>query len=72
MAMITDVEDYFTKGCGRCDRFGTPDCSTRRWIDVRTARGVVRNVRRAAPDCASAVANASSGVAASTSISANT
>ncbi len=33
MAMITDVEDYFTKGCGRCDRFGTPDCSTRRWID---------------------------------------
>lgn len=33
MAMITDVEDYFTKGCGRCDRFDTPDCSTRRWID---------------------------------------
>lgn len=33
MAIITDVEDYFTKGCGRCDRFGTPDCSTRRWID---------------------------------------
>lgn len=33
MAMITDVEDFFTKGCGRCDRFDTPDCSTRRWID---------------------------------------
>lgn len=32
MAMITDIEDYFTKGCGRCDRFGTPDCSTRGWI----------------------------------------
>lgn len=31
--MITDIEDYFTKGCGRCDRFATPDCSTRRWID---------------------------------------
>ena len=30
--MITDVEDYFTKGCGRCDRFATPDCSARRWI----------------------------------------
>lgn len=30
--MITDVEDYFAKGCGRCDRFGTPDCSTRQWL----------------------------------------
>ena len=30
--MITDVEDYFAKGCGRCDRFGTPDCSTRAWL----------------------------------------
>ena len=29
--MITEVEDYFTKGCGRCDRFATPECSTRRW-----------------------------------------
>ena len=33
MAMITDPDDFFTKGCGRCDRFATPDCSTRRWID---------------------------------------
>ena len=32
-AMITNVEDFFTKGCGRCDRFATPDCSTRRWLD---------------------------------------
>ncbi|MBO6636915.1 MAG: YdeI/OmpD-associated family protein [Roseitalea sp.] len=31
--MITDVEDFFTKGCGRCDRFDTPDCSTKRWAD---------------------------------------
>jgi uncharacterized protein YdeI (YjbR/CyaY-like superfamily) len=30
--MITDVEDFFTLGCGRCDRFATPDCSTRFWI----------------------------------------
>ncbi len=29
--MITDIEDYFSKGCGRCDRFATPDCSTRQW-----------------------------------------
>ncbi len=31
--MITDADDFFTKGCGRCDRFATPDCSTRPWID---------------------------------------
>ncbi len=31
--MIVDVEDYFVKGCGRCDRYATPSCSTRRWID---------------------------------------
>jgi len=33
MAMITDPEDYFTRGCGRCERFATPACATRRWID---------------------------------------
>ena len=31
--MIDDIEDFFTKGCGRCERFATPDCSTRKWID---------------------------------------
>lgn len=30
-AMITDPHVYFAKGCGRCDRFDTPDCSTMRW-----------------------------------------
>ena len=29
--MITEIEDYFTKGCGRCPRFDTPECSTKRW-----------------------------------------
>jgi uncharacterized protein YdeI (YjbR/CyaY-like superfamily) len=29
--MITEIEDYFTKGCGRCDRFNTPECSALRW-----------------------------------------
>ena len=29
--MITEIEDYFSKGCGRCKRFGTPDCSTKKW-----------------------------------------
>jgi uncharacterized protein YdeI (YjbR/CyaY-like superfamily) len=33
MAMMSDPDDFFTKGCGRCDRFATPDCSTRLWID---------------------------------------
>ncbi|MEM7165826.1 MAG: YdeI/OmpD-associated family protein [Planctomycetota bacterium] len=31
--MITDIEEFFTKGCGRCERFATPDCSTRQWSD---------------------------------------
>jgi uncharacterized protein YdeI (YjbR/CyaY-like superfamily) len=29
--MITEIEDFFTRGCGRCDRFDTPDCSARHW-----------------------------------------
>lgn len=29
--MITNIEDYFLKGCGRCERFDTPDCSTKQW-----------------------------------------
>lgn len=31
--MITEVEEYFVRGCGRCARFDTPDCSTRAWIE---------------------------------------
>jgi uncharacterized protein YdeI (YjbR/CyaY-like superfamily) len=33
MAMITDPDEFFIRGCGRCERFSTPDCSTRLWID---------------------------------------
>ena len=29
--MIEEAEDYFAKGCGRCDRFDTPDCSALKW-----------------------------------------
>jgi len=37
--MITDVEDYFTKGCGRCKRFDTPNCSATIWNKgLRTLR----------------------------------
>ncbi len=31
--MITDIDVYFASGCGRCERFATPDCATRRWAD---------------------------------------
>ncbi|MBE9639071.1 YdeI/OmpD-associated family protein [Salipiger mangrovisoli] len=31
--MITDVDDYFRLGCGRCARFDTPDCATRLWAE---------------------------------------
>lgn len=39
--MITEVEDFFAKGCGRCARFATPDCSVRHWSDgVRALRRI--------------------------------
>ncbi|MEZ5798260.1 MAG: YdeI/OmpD-associated family protein [Paracoccaceae bacterium] len=31
--MITDPDDYFLRGCGRCARFDTNDCSAHRWAD---------------------------------------
>jgi uncharacterized protein YdeI (YjbR/CyaY-like superfamily) len=31
--MITQIEDFFTKGCGRCARFETADCSVHLWAD---------------------------------------
>ncbi len=45
--MITDIEDYFTIGCGRCARFNTPQCSTRRWnAGLRELRRICRDVVR--------------------------
>lgn len=29
--MITEIDDYFKVGCGRCERFASDDCSTRKW-----------------------------------------
>lgn len=29
--MISNIEDYFARGCGRCDRFDKKDCSTKLW-----------------------------------------
>lgn len=44
-AMITDPDAYFASGCGRCDRFATPDCSTRAWLPGLLA---LRRICRAA------------------------
>lgn len=45
MAMITAIEDYFSKGCGRCDRFATADCSTRFWVQAQTdLRRILRDM----------------------------
>ncbi|SFR50917.1 YdeI/OmpD-associated family protein [Litoreibacter janthinus] len=56
MAMITDADDFFTKGCGRCGRFDTPQCSVQRWVDgLRDLRricldmGLVETVKWAHP-----------------------
>ncbi|TDX88115.1 uncharacterized protein YdeI (YjbR/CyaY-like superfamily) [Neorhizobium sp. R1-B] len=50
--MITDIEDFFSKGCGRCDRFATADCSTRQWAHglnelrrICLASGLVETVK---------------------------
>ena len=31
MTMISNINDYFVKGCGRCNRFATPNCSVRKF-----------------------------------------
>jgi uncharacterized protein YdeI (YjbR/CyaY-like superfamily) len=42
--MITEIEDYFSKGCGRCERFATSDCSTRQWArGLNDLRRICRN-----------------------------
>jgi uncharacterized protein YdeI (YjbR/CyaY-like superfamily) len=43
--MITEIEDYFAKGCGRCERFATADCSVRQWSSGLAA---LRKICRAA------------------------
>lgn len=50
--MITEIEDYFAKGCGRCERFATDACSTKRWAvglaklrDICRAAGLTEEVK---------------------------
>lgn len=35
--MITNPEEFFQDGCGRCDRFATDDCSARTWAEALAA-----------------------------------
>lgn len=35
--MIKDPDIYFTKGCGRCAKFDTPDCASLRWAEGQAA-----------------------------------
>lgn len=45
MAMITEIEDFFTLGCGRCARFATADCSARRWsVGLNGLRRICRDM----------------------------
>ncbi len=44
--MITKIEDYFSLGCGRCNRFATPDCSTKKWATgLRALRHVCLDLK---------------------------
>lgn len=41
--MTTDIVDYYSKGCGRCERFATADCSVQRWQKgLRKLRAICR------------------------------
>ncbi|MEY1554103.1 YdeI family protein [Yoonia sp. R2331] len=43
-AMITEPDDYFAKGCGRCDRFDSPSCSSLIWQEgLLTLRQLCRD-----------------------------
>ncbi|MCU0863961.1 MAG: YdeI/OmpD-associated family protein [Planctomycetes bacterium] len=54
--MVRDIDDYFAKGCGRCGRFATADCSTRAWAPglaelrrICLAAGLVETVKWGQP-----------------------
>ena len=45
MTMITDPDDFFTQGCGRCDRFATAECAALVWGDgLNQLRRMLRDV----------------------------
>lgn len=32
-SMVTDIQDYLNRGCGRCERFDTPTCKVFKWAE---------------------------------------
>ena len=39
----TNVDSYLAEGCGRCDKFRTPDCKVHRWTEpLRLLRGLMQ------------------------------
>ncbi|WP_438864081.1 YdeI/OmpD-associated family protein [Neptunicella sp.] len=43
--MITNIEEFFINGCGRCDRFATPDCSIKQWDSgLKKLRQICQNL----------------------------
>jgi len=43
--MITEIEDFFAKGCGRCDRFDTARCSAKIWsTGLAALRAICRDM----------------------------
>jgi uncharacterized protein YdeI (YjbR/CyaY-like superfamily) len=51
--IITDIDDYFSTGCGRCEPFATPDRATRHWSSglkdlrrIANESGLVERVKR--------------------------
>lgn len=44
LIMISNIEEYFTKGCGRCARFATPACATKIWaVGLAELRRICRD-----------------------------
>lgn len=43
--MITDPNDYFTRGCGRCDKFDSPACKVHTWAEgLAVLRDICRDL----------------------------
>lgn len=54
--MITNVEEYFLNGCGRCDFFATPKCKVRPWTrellalrEIILSTGLIETVKWGVP-----------------------
>lgn len=42
--MNTDVNNYFVEGCGRCDKYATPECKIHTWPnELRELRRIIKS-----------------------------